>query len=189
MSDCETLRETVVQAITDAFDGVTRQNAITLHEAQVIDEYGMPDERAAARLLDTEHRWQDISDRHIEECSDALGYLCPVGFRYYLPARMIYVLNHYRSSHCWAVENTIYGLCTSGRLHDYRPHQFAILSQEQSRAVCLFLWYLVECGHGYVDEDAVVEALTRYWSRFCSDADLATPPGEHSSHRTTARKS
>jgi hypothetical protein len=41
-------RDTLIEAITAAFDGISREDGITLHEAEEIDCHGTPEELAAA---------------------------------------------------------------------------------------------------------------------------------------------
>ncbi len=48
--------QAVIAAIRASFADVPR-HGVSLHEASVIDAYGSADERAAARLLDTDTHW------------------------------------------------------------------------------------------------------------------------------------
>jgi hypothetical protein len=75
-------RLATIAAVTAAFEGTAREGGISLHEASEIDLYGTDEDRAAARLLDTECRWQEVPDRDIEEEYTALYFLDRVGFRY-----------------------------------------------------------------------------------------------------------
>jgi hypothetical protein len=72
----------VIAAIRAAFDGVERADGVTLHEARAIDCYWIAEERAAARLLDTDRIWEQVPREHVERCPSALSFLDPVGFRY-----------------------------------------------------------------------------------------------------------
>ena len=74
--------------IEHAFDGVGRDDGITLHQAVVIDDHGTEDEFVAAGKLDTETRWQDVPDEDISTYPHIFCFLDPKGFRYYLPAAM-----------------------------------------------------------------------------------------------------
>ena len=94
LSDQE-LRAAIIAQIEEAFDGVERDDGVTLHEARELDDYGSPEELAAARAKDTESRWQDIPESWIDKYADTLPFMDVKGFRYYIPAFMIWALKHY----------------------------------------------------------------------------------------------
>ena len=96
----EAALQELIDLITAAFDGVSREDGVTLHEARVIDDYGDDDERSDARRKDTDTRWQDVPKKWIEKFADTLPFMCPKGFRYYIPAFMMYALKHYGTSDC-----------------------------------------------------------------------------------------
>jgi hypothetical protein len=105
----DALRDEIIAEITEAFGGVLRGRT-TLHEADVIDEYGSEEERRAARARDTEQRWQDVPDSDIESYSSVLSFLCPESFRYYVAAYMVWSLRYYRISDSASSDFTIYAL-------------------------------------------------------------------------------
>ena len=84
----------LLDLIENTFDGVARGEAITLHQANVVDDYGSQDEFLAAAKNDTESRWQDVPDSAIAEIPGPFHFLDYAGFRYYIPAYM-----------CWAARN------------------------------------------------------------------------------------
>jgi hypothetical protein len=55
-------KSVLIDEITTAFDGVTRDDGVTLHQAIALDHYGGhdPEKMAEARAKDLETRWQDI---------------------------------------------------------------------------------------------------------------------------------
>jgi hypothetical protein len=83
-------RPKVIAQITKAFADVVRSDGVSLHEARVIDDWGVMEQRMAARKIDTDKRWQDVPWEWIEKLHDALAFLDPKGWRYYLPAYMLY---------------------------------------------------------------------------------------------------
>jgi hypothetical protein len=115
----------VIAAIRTAFAGVPR-GAVTIHEAEVIDEYGSDAERAPARRLDTEASWDRVPDADIEACTTALCHLDPEGWRYYGPAYMVWSLRHYRVSNSIVSDFTIYTFDPSGDagLREYKLARF-----------------------------------------------------------------
>lgn len=106
----EPRKQALIDEITAAFDGVSREGGVSLHEAQVIfdclplengissfhevAETASAEERAAARLKDTETRWQDVPDEDIAYGDSCLHFLDPIGFRYYIPAYIIWFLRN-----------------------------------------------------------------------------------------------
>ncbi|MEM8502064.1 MAG: DUF6714 family protein [Cyanobacteria bacterium P01_D01_bin.1] len=131
----------LIQEITAAFDGVAREDGVTLHEATVLDDYGGPEERAKARAQDTEKRWQEVPERDIR-CEDAvLSFLDAKGFRYYIPAYMIWYLRHIdgegiaRSS--MTFDSVVFHLTHPIETGKYG--KFEMLTTEQSRAIAHFL--------------------------------------------------
>jgi hypothetical protein len=88
-------KDELLALIENAFNGVEREDGITLHEAAVIDDYGSEEEFVAARNLDTDSRWQDVPDSDISNHTSIYCFLDPKGFRYYLPASMSWAVKHY----------------------------------------------------------------------------------------------
>src|ERR1700680_2624371 len=88
----------LIAEIMTAFDGVSREDGTTLHEAMAIDDYKSDEEQQAARGFDTEQRWQDVPDEEILACESALSFLDAKGFRYYLPAFMVSRLKNWGNS-------------------------------------------------------------------------------------------
>ncbi len=85
----ERSRQELIAEIVSAFDGVEREDGITIHEAIAIDDYKSDEEQLDARRLDTEKRWQDVPAEAIVACDSALSFLDSKSFRYYLPAFMV----------------------------------------------------------------------------------------------------
>src|SRR4051794_10621110 len=104
-------RQQLLDDIEAAFGDVRLGEGVSLHQARAIDDYKGADEIAEARKLDTEERWQDISDATIDELSDTLTFLDADGFRFYIPRFIVYVLTDASGERgSWADEGTIYTL-------------------------------------------------------------------------------
>ena len=157
-------RDAVISSIVAAFDGVGRGNGITIHEAEAIDYY--PGSQKEARLLDTEMRWQDIPD-HVIETTPSLAFLDAEGFRYYIPAYMIWTLRNAPSSDSISVDYTIYAFT-----HDPPEvgHQVALLNQEQRCAICRFLRFVAQSDpeDWRWDVKAAHDSLALGWERYCT---------------------
>jgi hypothetical protein len=158
--------DSLVEAIRAAFSGVPRGET-TIHEAEVIDDYGGPEERLAARALDTETRWEDVPDRDIAKCSCALTYLDEISWRYYIAAYMVWSLRHLETTDSLSIDHTIYALDPGVRaLKDTdSERRFSSLTLAQSRVVLRFLWFMAE-RPDQADDVVALRAIDRYWSRF-----------------------
>ena len=71
----EQRKRALVEEITTAFDGVSRENGVSLSESWVIDNYGSAEERAKSRKQDTEIKWQDVPDEDICHRYSCLSFL------------------------------------------------------------------------------------------------------------------
>lgn len=126
----------LIEQITAAFDGVTREDGITLHEARALDDYA---DTKKAREIDYDRRWQDVPDEWLEKFDDVFPFFDPKGFRYYIPAYMIWCLKNYNTSNSNSLHSTIYALHYAKRY--YRSH-FRLLNEAQLQAVSKFLRFM-----------------------------------------------
>ncbi len=172
VTDFESRRSALIAEITAAFDGVPREDGTTLHEAEAMDDWKSPNEQRAARRLDLEARWQDVPDDDIFVCCSALSFLNETGFRYYIPAFMVYGLKHWGDD--W---NGILNSCEYHLLHEYpkslRKSDPASIASKyqftnaQSRAVARFLRFIVDFDE-VAGGKATVEAVEK-WERFAME--------------------
>jgi hypothetical protein len=155
----------IVREIEQAFGGVCR-GEVTLHEAEVIDDYGTGAERQKARKLDTEEDWREVPDASIQACPDALTFVDPVSWRFYLPAYMRYGLRHLGGSRNAAIDHAIYSLAKheDKSLNDYQMERFRTLNAAQARAGQRFLAFAAATGT-CCDGDVAKGALESYWAR------------------------
>lgn len=154
----------IIAAIHAAFRGVSR-GQITMHEAEVIDEYGSEDERIDARKLDTDQEWEEIPEEHVEECTTALCHVDPESWRYYIPRYMEWSLRHFRTNDSVVSDFTIYTFDPSSTdpvLTEYSMERYRLLSADQSRVLCRFLRYMAQNGD-HADDVVANEAIRKYW--------------------------
>ena len=104
-------------------------------------------------------RWQDLSDDHISRLDWLLPFLSPLGFRYYLPAFLLYTLRHIKTSDM-ATDATLWNL----QADELFSERVQLLNVSQQRAVKHFLEFMKEHGDEGCEEDAA-EAINGYWSR------------------------
>lgn len=159
--------EEIIKSIQDAFRDVTREGGISLHEAGVIDDYGTFEERKAARQLDLDKHWSEIKDEDIEK-HDVLCFMDPIGFRYHVPAYMIWALKHLRKTDSLVIDTTIYSfaLGSDEESRQWYQERFNLLDKKQRKAVALFLEYMAKNTEGFADEEVAQKALDSYWGQY-----------------------
>lgn len=159
------MTEDIIVAIEEAFAGVPR-GEITIHEAEVIDAYGTEAQRRKARARDTEVDWRDVPDSSVEACSDALTFLDPVGWRFYLPVYMRFGLRHLRSGRNNAMDHAIYSLNKGedAAIANHKLQRFRMLNRSQTHAVVRFLSFAAD-NDAFCDSVVAKSALASHWSR------------------------
>jgi len=163
----------LIELITAAFQNVERGNGVSLHEADVIDRTGYDNKnaknRAAARRLDTDRRWQDVPDKDVEDYYNILSFLDAEGLRYYAPIYMVWALKHFKTSGSLSFDSIIYTFnpyLSTGH-YEWQMERFSIFTAEQKMAIGGFLRFMSEDSNGFADEYQASQALTGYWEQFC----------------------
>jgi hypothetical protein len=140
----------LIEEITAAFDGVSREDGVTLHEATVLDDYGSLEERAEARKQDTEDNWQDVPEEDIRFTDAVLSFLDPKGFHYYIPAYVVWYLRNIDNEDPNYWSNTfgsvIFHLAAGfhGEVDDFYLSKFKLFTPEQAKAIAHFLVFEAE---------------------------------------------
>ena len=150
--------ENAVNQIVDAFANVPLGDGVSLHEADVIDDYGSADERAAAREHDELHDWQRIPDDDMENHSSVLCFMDEEGLRFHLPAYMRLALRRYRDCESMSTDAALYRLCDPDCINNL----LAFLTKQQIAAIRTFLTTCLEIGDDWLDVSDVSLAL-RQW--------------------------
>src|SRR5262245_66238663 len=83
--DMDAERQAVLNQIREGFRDARLEGGITLHEAEVIDDYGNAEDREDARRKDPETTWEEVPDEKIERLQ-VFPFLDEKGYRFYLPA-------------------------------------------------------------------------------------------------------
>lgn len=160
--------QAVIEAIREAFRGVPRGET-TLHEGEVIDDYGSAEKRGKARRVDVERRWEDVPNAHVESCMHGIYHVDPASWRYYIPRYMVWSIENFQTNSSLLSDLTIYQLAPPNESHTgLRKHaleRYRMLDAAQSRAVALFLHYMAQHDDD-ADAYAASEALRIYWGRF-----------------------
>jgi len=176
--EAKQMAEGIIGEIRRAFGAVSRAEGVTLHEALVIDNYGSDSERSAARELDTDRRWEDVPDQLIEENDSALCFVDPKGFRYYLPAYIVWSLRNYETSGTFSHNHPIccLALSESGSMRRWDLERFEVFNDEQARAICKFLRFMAQRDEDIVCVDEARAALDAYWGKFCDAVAESNSP-------------
>lgn len=162
------VKPVVIQQIETAFEGTTRDDSVTLHEGAVNDTGGRFEPCPEARSRDTDTRWQEVPQAWLEEYYYGFHFLDVKGWRYYIPAYMLYWLKFYNI----ADENALsmlytFTLSKDEKYRENRLSYFHSLTEDQSKAVCQFLRFVVTFDDSYGDFITAQEALDDYWGSFC----------------------
>lgn len=104
--------------------------------------------------------WQDIPDRVIDTLYDVLSFLDEKGYRFYLPAYMIWTIENYKKSDSSSSEYTLYSLIPS----DFNLSRRQFFTWEQSQAICQFVSFMAI----YDDYEQIEDlGILKYWQQFC----------------------
>ena len=162
------IRSAVESEIRAAFRGVALGRGISLRQAQLAD--GFQDAIRNSHSASPAH--QEITDDWsrvplVELERDCIAHLDALGFRYYIPALMVSVLNHYDSS-SMRVIGTLTGLYPKKDNNwEYHMHRYSLLTAAQKVAIARFLAELPKLVELDSEDQKVVErALRNYWQEY-----------------------
>ena len=169
-------REDVEAAIRSAFAGVRLGTGISLQQARLIDE-GLTVDMSEAQFagiprLEITDDWTRISESEL--LCDALAHLDASGLRYYLPAPMLWLLDHYNDEDLTSdpeasmtAIGTMSALAPSAEFARYRWDIYDGFTLQQRAAMAMYveaLPRLVELDRE--DVTRVSRSLGRYWAQF-----------------------
>lgn len=153
--------EEVRDLIEAAFRDIRLGSGVSLHQTEVLDEYGGEAEQAAARARDELDDWRKVAvDPELKAVHGIGGpsFMDAEGLRFYLPAYMTLALEEPGTD---AIESVLFQLT---HLSDYSRVRLAILNAAQREAVLAFLLWLRATDGGYW-EPLLTKAIDEYWSR------------------------
>jgi hypothetical protein len=153
-------KEEVIEAIRRAFAETKRPNLDDFVHCEQCELF-------VGRLLETcPDTWEQISADYIAWESSALTAVTPRGWRFLLPAYMIWNLQNYNQPmDSNTVNNIVWNLTWDENKDDHIAAGFRILSSQQVRAVDAFLAFIsVQTDDPALAADAVT-ARESYWAR------------------------
>lgn len=130
----ENTRLELIEKIAAAFNDVTLEDGVSLHEARALDDYEDP---VQARQIDSHIRWQEIPDAWIEKFHDVFSFMDAKGFRHAIPAYMIWCLKHNKND-----TNSFASTVNSLGFHDYPRKRSSCLNAVQEEVVSEFLKFV-----------------------------------------------
>jgi hypothetical protein len=173
------IRNVIENDIRTAFRGVTLGGGLSLRQAQLADSFENGAPRFPASMIpgpppvtdasfagaEVTDDWSRVSLDELER--DCCGYLDALGFRYYIPALMLSVLDRYDPS-SMRVIGALRGLYPrKDDLWDYAMRRYSLLNAAQKAAIAGFLAELPKLVDLYHEhEKMVTRALHNYWGQY-----------------------
>lgn len=162
------IRRTLESDIQMSFRGVTLGGGISLRQAQFADRYrdGVTNANSVSpgpgEIVDD---WSKVPLDELER--DCISHLDAAGFRYYIPALMLSVLNHYDSA-SMRVIGTLSGLYPKkDDGWEYHMQRYSLLNHVQKTAIARFLAALPKLVElDLADQKIVSRALRNYWGEY-----------------------
>ncbi|QKX17657.1 DUF6714 family protein [Microbulbifer sp. YPW1] len=125
----------IIERIKKAFDGVSRIGGMTLSQSTALDDGFSEEEVLAIPPTEQDEKWTEVPDKELEENDFGLANIDEIGFRYYLPAFMIYSLKYGEESPSNVCNHTGHMLCSPWDHTD-------TFSSEQKKAIKKYLKYM-----------------------------------------------
>lgn len=158
-------KKQLIREIEHAFQGVQLEDGLSLKQTKVVDNYGRGcsnEEFVALPQTEITDNWRSLPPEVLDE-ADALAHLDQKGFRYYIPALMLRLLDNYDPTSMM----TIGTLSMLYPKTESKKNLYTLLSPDQKKAVSHFLDALPSLVRlDYEDKKIVPRSLRNYWSQF-----------------------
>lgn len=147
----------LIQQIRDAFQDVRLEDGISLNMTEYHDSYGCATHFLETAKDDERMDWQAIPDETLESFTVTFCFTDLKGFRFYLPAYMIWTIRNHKKSNCIIGDFTIYAI--DPNYHQFQATPFLdFFSEQQVEAMVAFLRFCTDTG-GYTDEQVAANNL------------------------------
>ena len=165
----------LIAEITVAFDGVSREDGVTLQEAKAIDDWKPFEELQAARQLDTEQRWQDVPDEDLLASDSSLPFFDAKGFRYYLSAFMLCGLKDWENDSSGILHSCVYNLLHEPQKSLRKSEPASIVAKYsftdvQCKAISRFLRFVVGEDDEFSTEERTILQAVEKWEQFVKES-------------------
>lgn len=162
------LREKLILEIEQAFADVSLDDGVTLHQMQVLDDYGGEAEQLTARRKDPEIRWQQITGEKLSLFSDSMVFLDAKGFRFHLPAFLRHALITALPSSGAADTHGVMFALQDGPRNSYHVDGIKLLDPSQMQCIASFFHYFARSSESGWDSGAR-KALKAGWDEWTPD--------------------
>jgi hypothetical protein len=167
-------RDRIEGAIHTAFAGITLRSGVSLRQAQSIDGtiFGLEPTHAGPDPDEITDDWASIPESEL--LRDNIAHLDVDGLHYYLPALMLWLLDHYdedrwlRGSDMTAI-GTIQAIAPDPAFAASRWATYDSFTADQRTAIASYVHALPRLvGLDHDDAARVAWAMDHYWHRFLS---------------------
>ncbi len=128
----------LIEKIRSAFKGVTLEDGVSLNMTEYFDSSGMVEDFRRKARFDEREDWTLIPDSTLEEFLVTFCFTDLKGYRFYLPAYMIYNIRNFGISGSSITEFTIYALDIDRYQFEDKPF-VEFFKGPQLEAICAFL--------------------------------------------------
>lgn len=161
-------REDVSRTIREAFAGVTLGSGTSARQTRAIDQCydkAVTDaEFAAMPASEVTEDWASVPAQELEEV--ILPHIDAEGFRYYIPALMLRLVESYDSG-SMRVMGTLGALYPTQKFWIHQTAKYALLSDAQKQAIAQFLQSVPSFIMLDAEDAKIVHrALRNYWSQY-----------------------
>jgi hypothetical protein len=150
-------RDQVARLVSEAFADVPAPSATEIAHCEQCELWV---ERFLVRLPSD---WRQIAAADLAYESSALTAVTPSAWRFFLPAYIVWHLDHFEHSSSNTVDHLIYQLTRSDSTDAHIADGYDSLSQGQVRAVAAFLEFVAGQQHDPILAADAQRALVSYW--------------------------
>lgn len=160
-------REHLEREVRTAFAGVTLGGGLSLRQAEALDDYCNNISEQAYRelpLSEVTDAWNAVPWAELER--NNIAHLDPEGWRYYIPALMLSVLQQYEPA-SMRVIGTLSSLYPKHEPDSYDLLRYDLLSEQQKQVIARYLHALPTLlPLNWQDSKIVERALRNHWKQF-----------------------
>jgi len=157
--------EALVAQIEAAFENVQLEDSVSLHLAEFHDSGGSKPRLAILAETDERLDWHRVITPALESFQVTFSFTDLKGFRFYIPAYMIWTVRNHRTSSSIISDFTIYAIDPDHHLFEDTPF-VRWFTPSQIAAMDAFLEHCV-ANSDSVDGDIALENLRKIRSRTC----------------------